>query len=129
MRMYEAEKYLTWIIPYIFKLSPYDGWGWAKIVQMFGMRCFYAALYSVTLWESKISATITKSLFPKHSTRSGPQHFQSKLGHWATRHRHPLFNFVPQLREETIFVYSTFTQSSFITFHIIYTWAYDADFF
>lgn len=71
-----------------------------------GVASGRASLYNcsrttVTLWQSKTSATITKSLFPKHSTRSGPRHFQSKLGHWATRHRHLLFNFEPQLREET----------------------------
>lgn len=112
MRLYQ-----TRIIPYILKIIPNDGSGeW-----VFGMRCFYVAQQLLYLWQSKTSATITKSLFPKHSTRSGPRHFQSKLGHWATRHRHLLFNFEPQLREETILVYLTFTQSSFSTFHTIYT--------
>lgn len=94
--------------------------GWAKLVQLFAMRCFYAAL-QLLYGRARILQLLPSTLFPKHSTRSGPRHFQSKLGHWATLHRHLLFNFEPQLREETISVYLTFTQSSFSTFHTIYT--------
>lgn len=114
--------YLTRIIPYILKIIPNDASGeWVSEACTVVRYEVFLCCTTVTIWQSKTSATIIKSVFPKHSTRSGPRHFQSKLGHWATRHRHLLFNFEPQLREETIFVYLTFTQSSFSTFHTIYT--------